>query len=460
MKKSPAKKNKCFCLLEFVLISALLFNSYEVKALSPDELDLSASEPHKIHMLQGETQSLLIPHAGVSIWVENGEILHLQEQGKSVLIKALKPGSSEVRLGSQSFEVNVLNLDQERTLKILEKTTQKTLGLQAVVKKGQVWIEGHLRRWKDWELLSKDCYALKCSYAWHAEVPDDIWTQAELHFNETLKSRALPQQRFEKYPLPSLHIFEKSSHLKEVENLMASYGVQIIKDNTVLELAPMVKVQITVAEVKRDHLLQYGMHWPSTYKAQIMPSLNGVTDPQFVTAEFWEQTGAGRILASPNLLCRSGKDAEFLAGGEFPIKIINFRLEDVIWKKYGILLKVSPQADFSGRMSIAITTEVSSIDPSRTVDGIPGLFTNRVQSYFDLAKPKTIALSGLIKSEDSKVNEGLPWLSQIPVLGSLFGSKDFRENRTELVIFVRPEVVSPDAPEEKIQTPELEQASL
>ncbi|RYZ78230.1 MAG: type II and III secretion system protein, partial [Proteobacteria bacterium] len=151
--------------------------------------------------------------------------------------------------------------------------------------------------------------------------------------------------------------------------------------------------------------------------------------------------GKGRILASPTLLCRSGKEAEFLAGGEFPIRMMNLRMQDVVWKKYGVQMKVRPKADSSGRMSIALDIEVSTIDGSRGVDGIPAMLTNRMSSHFDLSKPQTIALSGLIKNEESNRQAGLPLLSRIPVLGALFSSRDFQENRSELIIFVRPSIV-------------------
>jgi pilus assembly protein CpaC len=93
-------------------------------------------------------------------------------------------------------------------------------------------------------------------------------------------------------------------------------------------------------------------------------------------------------------------------------------------------------------MSIYMETEVSALDPSTSVDGIPGLFTNRIQSHFDLEQSKTIVLSGLIKSDQSKVTQGIPGLSRLPILGTLFSSQDFRDNKTELLVFVTPEVVS------------------
>ena len=72
---------------------------------------------------------------------------------------------------------------------------------------------------------------------------------------------------------------------------------------------------------------------------------------------------------------------------------------------------------------------------------MPAMFTNSVSSHFDLVQAKTIMLSGLIKSDSQQSNQGLPWLTQIPILGVLFGSQDFRENRSELVIFVTPTII-------------------
>ena len=156
-----------------------------------------------------------------------------------------------------------------------------------------------------------------------------------------------------------------------------------------------------------------------------------------------EKNGFAKVLASPNILCRSGKEAHFFAGGELPITIVNYKVQDVVWKKYGIILKVKPKADFSGKMSISIETEVSSIDPSTEGKGVPALFTNKIQSHFDLTESRLIALSGLIKNEQSENSSGLPGLARLPVLGPLFSSKEFRDDRTELVVFVQPEVISP-----------------
>jgi len=413
--------------------------------------ELSPAE--EIIMLQGESKILQHTQAKHSLWVEKGNLVRIDEGQKGDTLRALKAGQTEIRIDGRSLEVQVLTINLDRTRRRLLSALSETLHLNLQLQEGQIYIRGKLLRFSDYEKLVQACEAKNCDYHFSAETADDLLAKMEELMNKRLSEFSLPKMRLEHSDELIVHVAAKSSIKQELVAALAPLGIQVSTSSSALEMAPMIKVQITLAEVKRDYFLANGIQWPSSYNAQIMPTLAGVTDAQFVTAKFWEHSGAGRILASPNLLCRSGKDAEFVAGGEFPIKIVSFRLQDVIWKKYGIVLKVTPEADFSGRMSISLETEVSSIDPARTVDGVPGLFTNRVQTHFDLTKPRTIALSGLIKSEDSKNTEGLPGLGKIPVLGALFSSREFRNNQSELIIFVRPEVINPDSPGEEPSLP-------
>jgi pilus assembly protein CpaC len=400
---------------------------------------VSISKNKNLVLLLGAQK--LIPKAS-NIWVENKKILKIIETDKNFIIQGMKSGSSEIKVGKKAIEVNVLTLDQMRTKDLLAEQIKQTIGLYLEVKQGSVIVQGRLVRWKDWEMIAKACSFIKCQFIMAAQIADDQALEYETKINGFIKNLYLPEQKIDFSTSPRIHINSKSVFAKKLIEALAPFGVEVEQDSSSIELAPQIKVQIIVAEVKKDFLRHYGIKWPNSFQAQILPSLSGITDPAFAQAEFWEHSGNGRILASPNILCRSGKSAEFLAGGEFPIKLINFKTQDVIWKQYGVLLKISPIADYSGRMSISIQTEVSSIDSSRTVDGIPGLFTNRVQSHFDLLEPKTIALSGLIKNEKGNDSDGLPFLQKIPIIGSLFSSKDFRDNKTELVIFVRPEIIS------------------
>jgi pilus assembly protein CpaC len=193
------------------------------------------------------------------------------------------------------------------------------------------------------------------------------------------------------------------------------------------------------------------VEWPSEHQAQILPKI-GVADNLMVTLKALEAQGLAQILASPNLLCRSGGEAKFHAGGEFPIRMYSRFSHDVIWKEHGVLLSVRPQADFHGAISLEIETEVSVLDMAGAVEGIPALKTNTVQSHFDLPGRRTIALSGLIRQESGENKEGLPFLTGIPVLGALFSSQRFIKHQSELVVFVTPEIFVPDR-DEKLEMP-------
>lgn len=160
-----------------------------------------------------------------------------------------------------------------------------------------------------------------------------------------------------------------------------------------------------------------------------------------------ETNGMAWELASPQLSARSGSEAKFLAGGRIPIPVSSgFGQTTVTWEEYGIALEITPQVNQNQQIMAMIKTEVSKIDPSITVLCVPGFLTRETETEFNVQAGETIVLSGLVDITTSKIMEGLPWLSRVPVLGRLFGSEGFRSGRTDLVIFVTPQIVTPDAP--------------
>jgi len=256
-----------------------------------------------------------------------------------------------------------------------------------------------------------------------------------------LTKKGLPQGRLQ-FSSPVSAIF--SEQIKEFEKTLTTlfkpYGIQVVFDKTQISPLPSVRVQVIMAELNRNLSRKIGVSWDNTYQAQILPGKD-FSDDVFVSLKALEGQGKGQILASPTLLTRSGKTAEFLAGGEIPIPVINQEYRHVVWKKYGILLKIEPQASYDGKISLKLTTEVSSLDESPPGTDLPAIKTNRLNSHFELKKKQTIALSGLIKQDWGQKNDGLPFLKNIPVLGRLFQSQSFRKNQSEMVVFVTPEVI-------------------
>ncbi len=419
---------------EVLAVSVFLLLVFRSSLVHAESLVLKIGEDHK----------LPIP-SNHQVWVQNRKILSVLTRGGFLILSGNTEGATALQVGDKNYQVQVIQPLKKTLLLNFEKELHQILGLRLKIKKYQVTVFGKIYRWEDWQQLARISEETGVSFAMSAEISSSIQAKARsywqqeyslaglssvpIHFTHPLQARlSVSPQQFTKY-----------------EEILGPYGVQLEKDSQALDIEPVVKVQITVAEVRRDFAVKYGIQWPSSYSATLLQNGQKEFENMMFNAQAFEQQGLGRILASPNLLCRSGKEAEFLAGGEFPIKLINFKTQDVIWKKYGVLLKIKPKADSSGRMSIAIETEVSTIDNSRTVEGIPGLLTNRISSHFDLTKPQTIVLSGLIKNEEGNSTEGLPLLSRIPILGALFSSRDFKENRTELVILVRPDIMKEDS---------------
>ena len=158
---------------------------------------------------------------------------------------------------------------------------------------------------------------------------------------------------------------------------------------------------------------------------------------------FGINNGDARVLASPELTARSGGKAHLQVGGEIPIPLSGaFGATTVEYKPYGILFSVEPQIDADDTITARLSTELSQIDPSVSIGGIPGFVTRTTATEISVRPGEVVALSGLINSELSSSIDRVPALSRIPIFGRLFRSDDFRNSRSELVVLVETEIVA------------------
>lgn len=154
--------------------------------------------------------------------------------------------------------------------------------------------------------------------------------------------------------------------------------------------------------------------------------------------------GDVRVLSSPELTAKSGGKARLQVGGQVPIPLSGaFGSTSVEFKPYGIILDIEPHIDADNVVTAKISTELSQIDPSVTVSGVPGFVTRNTATEVSLKGGEMIALSGLVNREMADSIDRVPALSRIPILGRLFRSDDFRNNKTELVILLEPEIIQP-----------------
>jgi pilus assembly protein CpaC len=157
------------------------------------------------------------------------------------------------------------------------------------------------------------------------------------------------------------------------------------------------------------------------------------------------------ILAEPNLLAINGKQASFLAGGEFPFPMLQgggaTGSVTIAFKEFGIRINFVPTITPRGTIHLKVSPEVSSIDLAHgvTFSGytIPALTTRRVQTEVELESGQTFVLAGLLDRRVTETLSRMPGLSDIPILGKLFQSKTVQRNNSELMIMITPEVVRP-----------------
>jgi len=172
-----------------------------------------------------------------------------------------------------------------------------------------------------------------------------------------------------------------------------------------------------------------------------------------------EDRGLARRLAEPNLIARSGQKASFLAGGEVPIPISGDEGQITVdYKKFGVGLEFTPTVLADGLISLEIAPEVSSIDKSASVAvgngiSVPGFVVRRAQTSIDLKNGQSFMMAGLLQSENNMINQAVPGLGKLPVLGPLFSSKSYQRRQTDLVIIVTPFLVKPIDPSKKPRLP-------
>jgi pilus assembly protein CpaC len=243
--------------------------------------------------------------------------------------------------------------------------------------------------------------------------------------------------------------------------------------------ATQVQLQIRVAEVSRNKLRELGTSW--AYQGSpgvggfitgggpgsLSDVTNGVLTSTFGSAlnvfvmggntlnmiRAMQTNGALRALAEPNLIAMDGQVASFLAGGEFPIPIVqgggggSSTAVTIQFKEYGVRLNFKPTIIDEDHIRLELEPEVSTIDFANGVrfQGfvVPALRTRRARTGIELRDGQSFALAGLLDNSESRSLTKVPVLGDIPILGNLFKSTQFQKQETELVFFVTADLVKP-----------------
>ncbi|HKR00419.1 MAG TPA: type II and III secretion system protein family protein [Pyrinomonadaceae bacterium] len=246
--------------------------------------------------------------------------------------------------------------------------------------------------------------------------------------------------------------------------------------------ALQVQLQVRVAEVSRNRMKELGTSYGYQGAPGVGGYLNGGTGPSALAnppvnphgaisgvlsssvlnllvmggnslamLRMLQTQGAVRSLAEPNIIAMDGQQASFLAGGEFPVPVVQSdgtrTLVTIVWKEYGVRLNFKPTIIDEDHIRLEMEPEVSTIDFANGVkfDGfvIPGLKTRRAKTGIELRDGQSFALAGLMDNSESRSLSKVPVIGDIPILGALFKSKSYQKNETELMFIVTAQMVKP-----------------
>ncbi|MDR3750940.1 MAG: pilus assembly protein N-terminal domain-containing protein [Terracidiphilus sp.] len=183
------------------------------------------------------------------------------------------------------------------------------------------------------------------------------------------------------------------------------------------------------------------------------------------TIEALQTKGIVEILAQPNVLAANGKEASFLAGGEYPYPVVQGTATGgagavtIMFKEYGVRLNFIPTITPRGTIRLQVAPEVSALDSTNSVEisgfSVPAITTRKVNTEVELADGQSFAIGGLLDNRDTETYEKIPILGDIPILGKFFQSMVKNRTNTELIVIVTPEIVAPVQAGTAIPEPKL-----
>jgi pilus assembly protein CpaC len=248
-----------------------------------------------------------------------------------------------------------------------------------------------------------------------------------------------------------------------------------------------VNLSVRIAEMSRNLVRQLGVNWQALGnigKIGVFPALALNANANLITSLFNPSSAVGtplnlggnfnalidalaqdelvHILAEPNLTTISGEAASFLVGGEFPVPVSQQNNQVTIeFKQFGVSLAFVPTVASDGQITLKVRPEVSEISNQNAVQlaagsstiVVPSLIVRRAETTVQLGSGQTFAIAGLLQDSTSVAGSGVPILGDLPILGALFRSDNFKRNETELVIVVTPYLVRPVADPATLRLP-------
>jgi pilus assembly protein CpaC len=386
--------------------------------------------------------------------------------GKELLITGKSKGTTNVILwtsrGEETREVRVISFDPRQ---VHNEVTQLLHGIEGISIRlvgENVIIDGETITDRDFERVEKVAKIypqvqmfLKRGHGQSGLIADEINRALQNAGLQDVAARTVGGKIFLDGNVASQKDFDNATSISEA--LINNPKEDLVNLVKVGSVKTIIQMDLEFVEINRKNLQNIGIKWDDSLSigatAGVSGGIGSGVGHQFggpvslsarygVTLNMMKQDGTARTLARPSVITVSGQKATFLAGGEVPIPLITAQSSTVQYKEFGLRFIFEPEANTATNdVYSKIEIEMSDIDRSTNVQGVPGFLTRRVDTFMSAKSGETIALSGLVKAETSKSVNKMPGFGSIPILGELFKSRRFNDQETELVVFVTPHII-------------------
>ncbi len=308
-------------------------------ALSPDRRAL----PKPLFSPSGK--SAIHAASGQSVHVGSKRILQVADFGDHLFLIGKKAGETHLIIGQKIYLVEVVPRPLDVFQKKLDSLFEERIG---TLNGDPEWkiasARAKLYRFEDWLEIAEVAREEPIEYDFAAKPLNDVAEEAIAHFVSRARAVGLP--------LPKLVLdgglkdepaAGSDGYLALANKTFSPFGIKAMVTPSQVPIAPLVRTSVILAEMSRQVSRTFGLQWPETYQAKVLPNWEPAAD-LMVELKALESKGLGKVLASPTLLCKSGSAAEFLAGGELPIRTSRLFGGEFLWKKHGVVLKVKPVA--------------------------------------------------------------------------------------------------------------------
>ena len=418
---------------------ALVFAAAHEPAWGQNAADMLTSKPIE-HRIQGpnETMELIVNTSRIltmdlkipKAQVNNPDILELTPlSATQIQIMAKKPGVTQVNVwdeNDQVHSIDVIVFADTQELNILYRQLFPKASLKVIPLPNSVMVTGYV---DDPNVVGK---IIAIAQEYHPKVLNNITVGGVQQVLLQIKVFEVSRTKLRQFGMDWGNLTRRGD--------IAAQGVSgLIKSAAGAGTTPQGIVSGTGLGAVGTQTFTFGVVSPGN-------SFFGILD-------LLQSRNVAKVLAEPQLTTVSGRPAFFNVGGEFPILVPqSLGTISIQYRKYGTQVDFVPIVLGNGAIRLEVRPRVSEIDESRSIQingtSVPGLRTREIDTGAEMQAGQTLAIAGLVQLREDRTNLGLPWLSDLPVLGVPFRKMSEQVNEIELLIMVTPQIVEPMSPDQ------------